>query len=194
VADGKKKRSLREAFGVVRPPEETWDVEPTFGGDRIAGPVGAPEGGNPAPADVEKAQKPAPRQKSHASSNSNGPDGGPRTRRRSKDADGTSDPVITGNPSEMRSGERGRAASEDKDREAAEERVPGKGGRMVPAETPVNMTFTVTAKERYLWTLELKRRGLTAVGVLRETMEGMVRENDRRREGSGGSGRARPTP
>jgi hypothetical protein len=34
---------------------------------------------------------------------------------------------------------------------------------MVPAEKPVNMTFTVTAKERYLWTLELKRRGVTAV-------------------------------
>ena len=47
---------------------------------------------------------------------------------------------------------------------------------MFPAQTPVNMTFTVTAKERYPWTLELKRRGLTAVGVLRETMEGMMGE------------------
>ena len=55
--------------------------------------------------------------------------------------------------------------------------VPGKGGKLVPAGTPVNMTFTVSAKERYLWTLELKRRGLTAVGVLRETMEGMLEEN-----------------
>ncbi len=54
--------------------------------------------------------------------------------------------------------------------------VPGKGGKMVPAEKPVNMTFTVTARERYLWTLELKRRGLTAVGVLRETMEAMLEE------------------
>ncbi|MDQ3316036.1 MAG: hypothetical protein M3522_01745 [Actinomycetota bacterium] len=49
--------------------------------------------------------------------------------------------------------------------------VPGKGGKMVPAGTPVNMTFTVTAKERYLWTLELKRRGRTAVSVLRDAME-----------------------
>jgi hypothetical protein len=57
--------------------------------------------------------------------------------------------------------------------------VPGKGGEMVPATKPVNMTFTVTAKERYLWTLELKRRGRTAVGVLRETMEGMMGEDGR---------------
>jgi hypothetical protein len=59
------------------------------------------------------------------------------------------------------------------------EMVPGKNGEMVPAEKPVNMTFTVTAKERYLWTLELKRRGLTAVSVLRETMEEMTGEADR---------------
>jgi len=59
------------------------------------------------------------------------------------------------------------------------EMVPGGRGEMVPADKPVNMTFTVTAKERYLWTLELKRRGLTAVGVLRETMEAMVGEDDR---------------
>jgi len=59
------------------------------------------------------------------------------------------------------------------------EMVPGKNGKMVPAQKPVNMTFTVTAKERYVWTLELKRRGLTAVSVLRETMEDMVGEADR---------------
>ncbi len=59
------------------------------------------------------------------------------------------------------------------------EMVPGKNGEMVPALKPVNMTFTVTAKERYLWTLELKRRGLTAVSVLRETMEDMMGEADR---------------
>ena len=59
------------------------------------------------------------------------------------------------------------------------EMVPGKNGKMVPAEKPVNMTFTVTAKERYLWTLELKRRGLTAVSVLREMMEEMMGESDR---------------
>jgi hypothetical protein len=57
--------------------------------------------------------------------------------------------------------------------------VPGKNGEMVPAEKPVNMTFTVTAKERYLWTLELKRRGLTAVSVLRETMREMMGETNR---------------
>lgn len=50
------------------------------------------------------------------------------------------------------------------------EMVPGKDGEMIPADKPVNMTFTVTAKERYLWTLELKRRGRSAVSVLRETM------------------------
>jgi hypothetical protein len=59
------------------------------------------------------------------------------------------------------------------------EMVPGKNGEMVPAHKPVNMTFTVTAKERYLWTLELKRRGLTAVSMLRETMENMMGETDR---------------
>ena len=59
------------------------------------------------------------------------------------------------------------------------EMVPGKNGEMVPALKPVNMTFTVTAKERYLWTLELKRRGLTAVSMLRETMEKMIGEADR---------------
>ena len=50
------------------------------------------------------------------------------------------------------------------------EMVPGGRGEMVPADKPVNMTFTVTAKERYLWTLELKRRGRTAVSVLRDAM------------------------
>ena len=60
------------------------------------------------------------------------------------------------------------------------ELVPGKGGEMVPANKPVNMTFTVTAKERYQWTLELKRRGRTAVSVLRETMEEMMGEEQGR--------------
>ncbi len=179
MADAKKKRSLREAFGVVRPPEETREAEPTSGGDPTAGPVGAPEGGKPAPANVEKAQKPASRKKSRASSNGNGPNGGSRTRSISKHEDKNGDPLITGRGTGTRSGGRGKAASGDKGRVEAGEMVPGKGGKMVPAETPVNMTFTVTAKERYLWTLELKRRGLTAVGVLRETMEAMVGEDDR---------------
>lgn len=60
------------------------------------------------------------------------------------------------------------------------EMVPGKGGRMAPADAPVNMTFTVTARERYLWTLELKRRGRTAVSVLREAMEEMMDEEEGR--------------
>ena len=56
------------------------------------------------------------------------------------------------------------------------EMVPGRGGKMVPADTTVNMTFTVTARERYLWTLELKRRGRTAVSVLRESMGELMGE------------------
>lgn len=52
------------------------------------------------------------------------------------------------------------------------EMVPGgRSGELVPADKPVNMTFTVTAKERYLWTLELRRRGRSAVSVLRERMD-----------------------
>jgi hypothetical protein len=57
------------------------------------------------------------------------------------------------------------------------ETVPVKGGRMVAANTPVNMTFTVTAKERYEWSLELRRRGLSAVSVLRKTMNELLEES-----------------
>ena len=56
------------------------------------------------------------------------------------------------------------------------EMVPAKGGRLVAADTPVNMTFTVTAKERYLWTLELRRRGRSAVSVLRERMNELMED------------------
>jgi hypothetical protein len=56
------------------------------------------------------------------------------------------------------------------------ETVPVKGGRLVAANTPVNMTFTVTAKERYEWSLELKRRGLSAVSVLRKAMNELLEE------------------
>lgn len=57
------------------------------------------------------------------------------------------------------------------------EMVPGgRSGEMVPADKPVNMTFTVTAKERYLWTLELKRRGRSAVSVLRGRMNDLMDE------------------
>ena len=56
------------------------------------------------------------------------------------------------------------------------ETVPVKGGRLVAANTPVNMTFTVTAKERYEWSLELKRRGLSAVSVLRKAMNELLED------------------
>jgi hypothetical protein len=46
----------------------------------------------------------------------------------------------------------------------------------MPATTPVNMTFTVTAKERYEWTVELRRRGLSAVSVLRQAMNELLEE------------------
>jgi hypothetical protein len=56
------------------------------------------------------------------------------------------------------------------------EMVPGRGGKLVAADTPVNMTFTVTAKERYEWTVALKRRGLSAVSVLRQAMNELLEE------------------
>ncbi len=174
MADSKRKRSLREAFGAVRSSEEARAAaEQTTEGAPSTGPVGVPEGGKPA-AVQEKTAKPAP-SKRRASSNGSGSSGGTRTSRNAN-RDATSDTVITGKDSGTGSGGRGRAASGKGVQKEAGEMVPGKGGKMVPAETPVNMTFTVTAKERYLWTLELKRRGLTAVGVLRETMEGIVGE------------------
>ena len=37
-----------------------------------------------------------------------------------------------------------------------------------------HMTFTVTARERYVWTLEIKRRGRNVVRVLRDVMEERV--------------------
>lgn len=174
MADSKRKRSLHEAFGVVRPPEETRaSAEAATGRDSTARPVGAPEGGRPARADEKLSEQPAPAKK-RASSGSNG--SGTRTPARRKPGEGqTGDTVITAKKAAARSGGRGRGASRVK-KESVEEVVPGKGGKMVPAATPVNMTFTVSARERYLWTLELKRRGLTAVGVLRETMERMLAE------------------
>ena len=179
MANGKKKRSLREAFGTVSAPEEKSGTEPPSGEDTV-GWVVAPESTKPTPADVEKTEKkPAPRKKSRTSSNGNASSGGSHIRGRSTDGGYTGDPVNPGTRSGTRSGGRGRAAFGDEGAEGSEEMVPGKGGKMVPAGTSVNMTFTVTAKERYLWTLELKRRGLTAVGVLRETMEAMVGEDDR---------------
>lgn len=54
------------------------------------------------------------------------------------------------------------------------ETVPGPKGQRVPADQPVNMTFTVTAKERYLWNLELSRRGVTGVSVLRKALNALL--------------------
>jgi hypothetical protein len=72
---------------------------------------------------------------------------------------------------------RGNAAGvEQNEWEEEVDMVPGKGGAPIPADTPVNMTFTVTAKERYLWTLELKRRGLSAISVLRRAMDELLEE------------------
>jgi hypothetical protein len=79
--------------------------------------------------------------------------------------------------SETTTSVRGNAAGvEQKNREEEVEVVPGKGGSPIPADTPVNMTFTVTAKERYLWTLEQKRRGLSAISVLRRAMDELLEE------------------
>jgi hypothetical protein len=62
-------------------------------------------------------------------------------------------------------------------REQELEMIPGgRDGKLVPGESSVNMTFTVTAKERYLWTLELKRRGVSAVSVLRQAMNELLDE------------------
>ena len=182
MANGKKKRSLREAFGTVSAPEEKSGTGPPSGGDNTVGWVVAPESAKPTPADVETTEeKPAPRKKSRTGSEGSASDGGSHVRGRSVDGGYAGDPVNTGIRSGTRGGGRRGAAFEFEDEGAGMpgEMVPGKGGKMVPAGRPVNMTFTVTAKERYLWTLELKRRGLTAVGVLRETMEAMVGEDDR---------------
>ena len=97
--------------------------------------------------------------------------GAPRQGRRTRSGKTPKSPDMAKNAGE------GKAAAITSRGEA--EMVPGKGGKMVPAETPVNMTFTVTAKERYLWTLELKRRGMTAVSVLRKTMQEMMGETNR---------------
>lgn len=51
-------------------------------------------------------------------------------------------------------------------------------GKAIAANTPVNMTFTVSAKERYEWTLELKRRGLSPVSVLRKAMNELLEEGE----------------
>jgi hypothetical protein len=56
------------------------------------------------------------------------------------------------------------------------EMVPGRGGKPIAANAPVNMTFTVSTKERYGWTVELRRRGLSAVSILRQAMNELLEE------------------
>jgi hypothetical protein len=56
------------------------------------------------------------------------------------------------------------------------EMVPGRGGKPIAANAPVNMTFTVSAKERYGWTVELRRRGRSAVSILRQAMNELLEE------------------
>jgi hypothetical protein len=144
---GKRRRSLREAFGQEMPPGPAAEVPDADDRNAHA----------PAP-DSETSRRPAsggaPRQggRSRAGKARKTPD-------TAKEAGKGKPTAITG--------------------QGEAEMVPGKNGKMVPAQKPVNMTFTVTAKERYLWTLELKRRGLTAVSVLRETMEKMMGDTNR---------------
>jgi hypothetical protein len=149
---GKRRRSLHEAFGQEAPRS-------------------AAEAESPAePPEVDGRAEQTPTSESRATRR---PASGGTTRQgvrsRAQKASKT--------PNTAKDAGKGKAAAIAGQGEA--EMVPGKNGEMVPAQKPVNMTFTVTAKERYLWTLELKRRGLTAVGVLRETMEEMMGEVDR---------------
>ena len=142
-AKGKRRRSLREAFGQETPRGPA--VETPDADDRNNEQVPTSEN--------RTTRRPAS-------------GGAPRQGRRTRSGKTPKSPDMAKNAGE------GKAAAITGRGEA--EMVPGKGGKMVPAETPVNMTFTVTAKERYSWTLELKRRGLTAVSVLRETMQEMM--------------------
>jgi hypothetical protein len=152
VVEGKgKRRSLHEAFGqeAPRPAAEAESaVEP-------------PE------ADGRAEQTPTPESRTIQPPASGGT-GRQGERSRTVKASKT--------PNTAKDAGKGKAAAITGQGEA--EMVPGKNGEMVPVQKPVNMTFTVTAKERYLWTLELKRRGLTAVSVLRKTMQEMMGEDD----------------
>jgi hypothetical protein len=151
---GKRRRSLHEAFGQEAPrpaAEEKPVAEPSEVDGR------AEQSASPA-SDREGAGRPAAQRQ-----------GGQGGTSKAGKASKTSAPANgTGKRKATATARRGETVM-----------VPGKNGEMVPAEKPVNMTFTVTAKERYLWTLELKRRGLTAVSVLRETMREMMGETNR---------------
>ena len=149
---GKRRRSLHEAFG-QEAPRRTAEAEAA---------VESPE----ADGRIEQTPTPESRTTWRPASGGTGRQGdrsktgkASKTLNTAKDADKGKAAPITG--------------------QGEAEMVPGKNGEMVPVQKPVNMTFTVTAKERYLWTLELKRRGLTAVSVLRKTMQEMIGEADR---------------
>jgi hypothetical protein len=148
---GKRRRSLHEAFGqeAPRPAAEAESA------------VEAPE------ADVRAEQTPTPESRT-----TRPPEAGGTGRQGERSRTGKASKT----PNTAKDAGKGKAAAITGQGEA--EMVPGKNGEMVPVQKPVNMTFTVTAKERYLWTLELKRRGLTAVSVLRKTMQEMMGEAD----------------
>jgi len=149
---GKQRRSLHEAFGQEAPSpvaEAESTVEPLEADDR-----------------AEQAPTPESRTTRRSASGGTG-----RRGERSRTE------KVSKTPNTAKDAGKGKAAAITGQGEA--EMVPGKNGEMVPVQKPVNMTFTVTAKERYLWTLELKRRGLTAVSVLRKTMQEMMGEADR---------------
>jgi hypothetical protein len=148
---GKRRRSLHEAFGqeTPRPAAEAESaVEPLEAGDRAK-------------------QTLTPESRTTRRPTSGGTRGQGERSRTGKESK---------TPNTAEDASKGKATTITGQGDA--EMVPGKNGEMVPAQKPVNMTFTVTAKERYLWTLELKRRGLTAVSVLRKTMQEMMGEAD----------------
>jgi hypothetical protein len=152
VAEGKgKRRSLHEAFGQEAP-------RPAAEAESAIEPPEAEGRAEQTPMPERRTQRPA-----------SGGTGRQGERSRTGKASKT--------PNTAKDAGKGKAAAITGQGEA--EMVPGKNGEMVPVQKPVNMTFTVTAKERYLWTLELKRRGLTAVSVLRKTMQEMMGEADR---------------
>ena len=153
MAEGKgtRRRSLHEAFGqeAPRPAAEAESA------------VEPPE------ADGRAEQTPTPESRTRR----------PASGRTGRQGERSRTGKASKTPNTAKDAGKGKAAAITGQGEA--EMVPGKNGEMVPVQKPVNMTFTVTAKERYLWTLELKRRGLTAVSVLRKIMQEMMGEADR---------------
>ncbi len=141
---GKRRRSLHEAFG-QEAPRPAAEAEATV---------------EPPEADGRAEQTPTPESRS-----TRRPASGGTGRQGEKSKTGKAGKT----PNTVKDAGKGKAAAITGQGQA--EMVPGKNGEMVPVQKPVNMTFTVTAKERYLWTLELKRRGRTAVSVLRDAME-----------------------